>query len=216
MKAGRDDAAILFYAGHGLVDPSLDYYLGTYDTDFAAPSQRAFPYDDIEQLLDGIAPLRKLLLVDACHSGEIDKEDVVMADNQRRQSVSGDIAFRAVGEGGPQPVSVGAAQLNAVLAENFSNLKRGTGATVISSASGLQVAVEGQQWQNGLFSYCLMQGLHDRRCDIDGDGRLSVGELQQYCQQQVALLSGGRQQPTSRTENRQSDFYICNFTETKQ
>jgi len=216
MKAGRDDAAILFYAGHGMVDSSLDYYLGTYDTDFTAPSQRAIPYDDIEQLLDGIAPLRKLLLVDACHSGEIDKDDVIMTDNQRRQSVSGGITFRAVGEGTLRPLSVGADHLNSVLTENFSNLKRGTGATIISSASGLQVAVEGQQWQNGLFSYCLMQGLHDQRCDIDGDGRLSVSELQQYCQRQVALLSGGRQQPTSRTENRQSEFYICNFSETKQ
>ena len=211
-KANRDDAVILFYAGHGLVDASLDYYLGTYDTNFTEPSQHSIPYDDIERLLDGIAPLRKLLLLDACHSGEIYKEDVVMSNNQRRHSVSGDIAFRTVGEGIPKPVNIEVTQLNTILTEHFSNLKRGTGATVISSASGLQVAVEGQQWQNGLFSYCLMQGLQDRQCDANNDGRISVIELKQYCQQQVTHLSGGRQQPTSRTENRLSDFYISNIT----
>ena len=56
-----------------------------------------------------------------------------------------------------------------------------------------------------------MQGLRDKRSDTNGDGKISIGELQQYCQHQVLELSGGKQRPSSRIENRQNNFVIGNY-----
>ncbi|MDO4216421.1 MAG: caspase family protein, partial [Bacteroidales bacterium] len=212
-KAGRNDAAVLFYAGHGLIDQSYDYFLGTYDTDFANPSQHSIPYEDFESLLDGISPLRKLLLLDACHSGEIDKEDVKMAQANNTSLVKQGITFRNAGIHLPQAVSTTAEEIDELLSDNFSKLQRGSGATIISSSSGLQVSREGDRWNNGLFTYCLIQGLNDEKCDEDHDGKISTRELQSYCATQVQQLSNGNQRPSTRRENRLLDFNIGVLTE---
>lgn len=207
--AKRDDTAVLFYAGHGLVDQSFDYYLGTYDTDFHQPSFNSLSYEELEDMLDGISPLRKLLLLDACHSGEIDKEDATIGPG--RTTTDKDIVFRESGANIPESINMSSEQLNSILATHFSNLQRGTGSTIISSASGYQVAMEGDKWKNGLFTYCVMQGLRNRNCDTNQDQKISVSELHRYCQEEVLKLSGGRQQPTSRSENRMEDFVIGRY-----
>jgi len=216
-QAKRDDSVILFYAGHGLVDQDYDYYLASYDTDFLNPSEKALPYEDFEQLLDGIAPLKKLLLLDACYSGEIDKEDMTLATNTNTVQITKPegIVFRATGSNAPKLNQVSAEQINSLISENFSNLQRGTGATVISSASGVEVSMEGAQWRNGLFTYCLLRGLSDKQADTDGDGKLSVAELQTYCQDQVSRMSAGKQRPTSRNENRMQPFWLHNYQPNK-
>lgn len=210
-RAGRNDTAILFYAGHGMVDNLYDYYLATYDTNFSNPSEHSLPYEEFESLLDGILPLKKLLFVDACHSGQIDKEDVMLAQDSSTEKIHKDIVFRSSGGSVSLSNKISAEQLDIVIAESFSNLQRGTGATVISSASGVQLARESDEWKNGLFSYCLINGLSDKKCDANNDGRLSISELQQYCLKQVLELSGGRQRPTSRSFNNLMNFTIGNF-----
>ena len=43
---------------------------------FSNPEENGIPYEEIENLLDGIPARQKILLLDACHSGEVDKEDL--------------------------------------------------------------------------------------------------------------------------------------------
>lgn len=208
MQAKRDDSVILFYAGHGLLDKDYDYYLASYDTDFLNPSPKALPYEDFEMILDGIQPLKKLMLVDACYSGEIDKNDMAMVNTSAQSVAQGSIVFRTTGANVPKIIDASTEQINSLISENFSNLQRGTGATVISSAGGAEVSLEGAQWRNGLFTYCLLKGLSDKQADSDGDGNLSVAELQTYCQNKVTEMSNGVQQPTSRNENRLQPFIL--------
>ena len=166
----RDDTVILFYAGHGMTDQSFDYFLGTYDTDFANPASKSIPYEEFESLLDGIAPLRKLLLLDACHSGEIDKEDAKLIQASNSTLVKQGIIFRSAGVRLQGAALATTEEIEGVLADNFSQLQRGSGTTIISSSSGLQVSREGDQWNNGLFTYCILQGLRDKNCDKNGNG----------------------------------------------
>ena len=222
IRAARDwlsqakvgDLAIVFAAGHGLTDAANDYYFGTFDIDPQNPSARGLPYEDFEALLDGIAPLRKMLLIDTCFSGEIDKDEaVVVAD--ATDSTEGQVKMRAFKtQRGVQVTADDSGAANGATdalkfqQDWFSDLRRGTGAVVISSASGNEYAFEGEQWNNGVFTYALLQGLENGAADTDHDARITVGELQAYVIDQVRKLTAGGQNPTVRRENLDYDFEV--------
>ena len=90
----------------------------------------------------------------------------------------------------------------------FNDLRKGTGATVISSAGGAEFAMESDEWKNGLFTYCLLTGLKNRTADLDGNGTIMLVELQEYVVNKVSALSHGRQIPNSRIKNMELDFPI--------
>ena len=77
LSTNVNDMVIISLSGHGLLDDSLNFYYGTYDVDFANPKVNGLLYQELESLLDSIPARKKLLLVDACHSGEVDKDDVI-------------------------------------------------------------------------------------------------------------------------------------------
>ncbi|MCD6065535.1 MAG: hypothetical protein K0S33_361 [Bacteroidetes bacterium] len=204
--ADRNDEVILFYAGHGVLDKDLDYYLSSGDIDFTNPSAKGIPYEVLENILDSIAPLKKILLIDACHSGEIDKEEVQVTASDKPNS---GITFRNVGTAIAQKDSyLGLENTSELTKTLFTDLRKGTGATVISSAGGKEYAMESGQWKNGLFTYCLLRGLKDNTADLNKDGQIMLSELQQYLTTEVSNLSNGAQQPTSRIENISADFRI--------
>jgi hypothetical protein len=203
-QAGINDEVMIFIAGHGVLDENLDYFFASYDMDFNNPNQRGIAYEDLEGLLDGIKPLKKVLLIDACHSGEIDKEEVeLLATNEVQE---GEIQFRAVGNSvKPKLGMQNTSELTKAL---FTDLRKGTGATVISSAGGGEYAMESGEWKNGLFTYCMLKGIETKAADFNSDGEIWLKELQEYVQTQVSELSGGKQQPTSRIENSVLDYRI--------
>jgi len=203
-QANINDQVMIFIAGHGVLDQNLDYFFATYDMDFTNPSDKGLAYDDLEGILDGIKPLKKTLIIDACHSGEIDKKEVQLAQNETQKE--GDIQFRAVGNTvAPKLGMQNTSELTKLL---FTDLRKGTGATVISSAGGMEFAMESAEWKNGLFTYCLLNGITSNDADLNKDGEIWLSELQQYVGEQVKKLSGGKQQPTSRIENQIVDFRV--------
>lgn len=207
-----DDQVILFVAGHGLLDDSLNYYLATPNTNFSNPSEGGILYEDLENLLDGIPARQKLFLMDACHSGEIDKEEVELIEKQTAKKDN--LFSRSFGKV-PQPKNLGLVNSFELMKQLFVDLRRGTGATVISSASGVEFAWEGKQWKNSVFTYCLLSGLTEnkenstiKKADLNEDGQIMVSELQQYLATEVAKLTKGHQQPTMRVENISNDWQV--------
>lgn len=203
-SATINDVVMVFFAGHGVLDNNLNYYLAGHDMDFSQPEKRGIPYTDIESLVDGIAPLKKLVFIDACHSGELDKSEVILSD-EKSVTEAGDISFRKVGNQLSQLHGISSSELSKSL---FADLRKGTGATVISSASGVEFAMESDQWQNGLFTYCLIRGLTKGFADLDHNKEITVSELQLYVQDEVNRLSNGKQTPTSRMENNALNYRI--------
>lgn len=197
-----DDQVIVFIAGHGVLDENYDYYYGTYDIDFNDPSAKGLEYSEIEEVLDGIKPVRKLLIMDTCHSGEIEQEEV---EEKTDDVVEGDVQFRAVGNGYVEKDEVSPSKM---MKELFSDLRRGTGTTVISSAGGAEFAMESDTWKNGLFTYVLLFGLRNKTADLDHDGKIMLSELQIYVTDRVSQLSHGKQVPTSRIQNISLDYQI--------
>ncbi|MBN2683400.1 MAG: hypothetical protein JXR58_12895 [Bacteroidales bacterium] len=72
----------------------------------------------------------------------------------------------------------------------------------------MEFAMESGEWKNGLFTYCLINGLQSKAADLNKDGKIMLSELQKYVQDEVVKLSGGKQQPTSRIENLEGNFGV--------
>lgn len=207
-----DDQVILFVAGHGVFDNNLDYYFAAPNTDFNNPSNGGILYEDLENLLDGIPARQKLFLIDACHSGEIDKDETKLVEQEMNKSQ--DIIFRSFGKT-PKVKNLGLENSFELMKQLFVDLRRGTGATVISSAAGGEFARESKKWNNSVFTYCLLSGLTEnkenstsKKADLNEDGQIMVSELQQYLAAEVPKLTKGHQQPTMRVENISNDWRV--------
>ncbi len=216
LKQARvNDLVVVFAAGHGMTDSKQNYYFGTWDIDPERPELNGLPYEDFESLLDGIPSLQKLLLIDTCFSGEIDKDEQVVV--AQADSGDGTVKMRAFkAQRGVSVVSSSGGSVSAQANSDvvrfqqdwFADLRRGTGAVVISSASGNEFALEGEQWRNGVFTYALLNGLKNLAADANKDGVVAVGELQGYVIEQVRELTNGGQNPTVRRENLDYDFAV--------
>lgn len=201
-KATINDVVVVFIAGHGILDSKLDYFYGTHDIDFNNPSVGGLRYDQIEAILDGIKPLKKILIMDTCHSGEVEKDEV----EESEEVIEGtDIVFRAVGPGIKEKSGASPTRM---MNELFNDLRRGTGTTVIASAGGAEYAIESDQWKNGLFTYCFIDALKNEKADLNSDGKVMLSEMQSWVRDQVFELSGGVQSPTTRIQNIALDYRL--------
>ena len=207
-QAKVEDEVVVFFAGHGLLDSEFNYYFGTTDIDFANPSHRGLNYEDIETLLEGVAARRKLILIDTCHSGEVDREATSAAP------VNGNAETKFVkSHGFPRAdlavdPRLGLGNSVSLLQELFADLRDGSGAAVISASSGLEYAYEDGDWRNGVFTYSVLAGLRDNLADTDSDGVIRVSELRNYVASKVQALTQGQQTPTSRRENFEYNFRV--------
>ncbi|MBS2021014.1 MAG: caspase family protein [Deltaproteobacteria bacterium] len=195
LATAPEDEVIVFYAGHGLLDEKLDYFLATTDVDYEHPAAKGLPYEELEGLVDGVPALRRLVLVDACHSGEVDKDDATLA--------AANLSDGPVKSRGLKVVArkhLGVKSAADLAAELFADLRRGSGAAVIASASGTEVAFESSEWNNGVFTYALLEGLRA--------GKTHVSELRDYTSARVKELTHGQQTPTARRENLEFDFSV--------
>ena len=201
-----DDHVIVFFSGHGLLDDSLNYYLATSDTDFNLPQNSALPYNELVSILDSIPSRQKLMLIDACHSGEADEEDLFFLEKLNTLPLEeGKLTykgFRIKGKGSP----IGLSNSFELMRELFADIRRFSGAIVISSSGGGQFSLEGEN--NGIFTSALLEALQVDNVPQNKDGILTVNELQSYLIQRVPELSWQQQVPTFREQNIIHDFRI--------
>ncbi|HEY6161658.1 MAG TPA: caspase family protein, partial [Bacteroidia bacterium] len=81
-NAKVDDVVMLYVSSHGLLDEKLDYYIATTDVAFSNPSERGLPYQELENMMEKSPSRNRLVLIDACHSGEVDKEETEIVQNK--------------------------------------------------------------------------------------------------------------------------------------
>lgn len=200
------DIAILFIAGHGVLDENFDYYYGTYDMNFNDPKEKGLEYDKIHGILGRIKAYKKLLIMDTCHSGELDKDEI--EEGPAPEVEDGNIDFRAAGIGVRNKEGFGNENSVGLLQDVFSDTRKGSGATVIASAGGAEYAMESDTWKNGLFTYCFLNGLNSAETDLNKNNLIEVSEIRAFVNKKVNELSGGKQIPSSREENISQDYAI--------
>ncbi len=209
-KAKVDDVVLFFISGHGVFDADYNYYLATYDIDFLNPSLKGIPYQKLELLLGKSKSRNKVLFLDACHSGEIDKDEIESVENISVDE--GEITFRNFGNTTIQSKSnVGLNNSFELQKQLFTDLRLNNGTNVVSASGGNEFAMEGNEWKNGVFTYTFLSGIIQKSADLNQDGIVMLSELQEYVEEGVFKLTNGRQKPTSRVKNLVHDFYLWKY-----
>lgn len=197
-----NDKVIVAYSGHGLLSKEYNYYLSSYTVNFNNPEENGIPYEEIEFLLDGIPARKKLLLIDACHSGEVDKEEMITIQNRKRESpTEGIVMHKGSEEEMVQTKTVGLQNSFELMQTLFVNIGKGTGTTIISAAGGVQFAQERGDLKNGVFTFSLLEAMKQYQT-------ITVSALKKYVGARVEQLTNGLQKPTTRNELKSFDWNV--------
>ena len=208
-----NDRVIISCSSHGLLDDSLNFYLATHDVDFKHPEKRGIPYEVLESLMDSIPARQKLLLLDACNSGENDKTELLKKELKETEKKNDDkelIAYNGKAKAKGLIIQLEEENVNKFrkINELFVNVRNNTGSVIISAAGGQQSALEAiivdrKKIENGAFTYSILE------CMKQNQGKkLNVNTLKQYAEQRVEEITGGKQKPTSRQETMEVDWGV--------
>ncbi|MBD5778618.1 caspase family protein [Pelagicoccus sp. NFK12] len=179
-NAGADSTAIIFYAGHGDVEPdrtqqsqdAIANYLLPYDTSSANLYASALSKEEFQGLVRTVRCKRSVILMDACHSG-------------------------GVATAGSRKMSVGYSK------DMYSSLAEGAGSTVIAAAAPNQLSWEDKSLGHGIFTHHLLEALRGE-ADADGDGRITMTEVFDYLKRKVPesarKLGGAEQTPVFKAD----------------
>jgi len=192
-KTNVNDMVVLAFAGHGTIGNNREFYFCPTDVNFKSPEISGVSYAQIEELLDSIPARKKLLLLDACHSGEIDSSytPIFISDIVSKKDKRG-IDVIEIEE------TTGEKQINFLIESLFSNLNSGTGAFVISASAGSEYAFETEQ-TGGVFTYSFLESFKTHFYSYTPNPFITT--LQQETYQKVIELTKGAQRPTTRAEN---------------
>ena len=214
-----DDTVMMFAAGHGLLDSKYDYYFGTTDIDFNNPSDKGIAFEEFDDILADLPCLKKSLLVDTCHAGELDEEEKTLLASAGSGGAAPlptgqGIAMRSIGTRGMNVKAIegarGASEWYERLQGLFVDLRRGSGSTILTSAAGAEYALESSEQQNGLFTYAVLEALDGKKdADTDKDGSIEMSELGEYVKKRVAELTNNKQTPNTRRVNLEGDFTLA-------
>lgn len=203
-----DDTVVVFVAGHGVFGSGKGdtYYFMPHEADISRITATGVSFELIEDLVTGIAPRKKLLLLDTCESGERDGEDEVVRVTAGRS--------RGLAARGIRPVvftqgDTGRRVPSQVFSQDrfiFNDLSRRSGTIVFSASHGVELSYEDDRLKNGIFTYELLQALSGSQADADRNGSVTTDELRSYVSQAVSTRTEGLQNPTVDRDNLEALF----------
>jgi len=178
-QAKPNDYFVIYIAAHGTITPSRDPrsnttietpYFVLYDTDLRDTTRTAMRMERFQQVVSQIPARKGLVLSDTCHSGGVQ------------------LAGRDAGESSKRA--------NVRYLEEINQVKTGVG--FISAADQLEQSFERDDINQGVFTYCLLQGLSGD-ADTNFDGKVTFNEVSAYLRDEVPRMTENKQHPKSNT-----------------
>jgi len=209
-RSSESDEVILFCAGHGVLDDKLDYYFAGHDFDSDRPAETGIKLDDLVNAVSSAKALRRLILLDTCHAGVVGEKDEILLAQMDTKLPTG---VRAVAQRGmkvQQAADFSASDKQRFIEEMFSLPGTIRGVNIIGASAGAQFALESDQWNNGVFTASVIEGLRDKKADWNQDGRITVSELKNYLGKRVSELTAGAQKPSVVAFEQDQDFDLLN------
>lgn len=146
-KARKIDTVIIFFAGHGDMDSNIYYYL-PYDADITDISSTGVSISDLSSYIQALQANKVALFLDTCKSGGAVKE----------------LARIALSRGYEEK------KLIAGLAKN-------RGIAVFSASNESQSAYEIKDLNHGIFTWCLIDALKNRKNEISINSLITINKL---------------------------------------
>jgi hypothetical protein len=158
-QARNTELAVIFFAGHGMVQTvgrREEGFLLPYDADPDDVVTRGIAMSDLARWIDGMDTRAVVVCLDCCHAGKV------------------------LG----QRDSTGAARNMELRPATLAGMA-GRGRYLIASCDEGQKSFECAELRHGLFTYHMLQGIAGA-ADSDGDGRVGLAELFNYVSREVA------------------------------
>ena len=204
-----DDKVLISFSGHGLLDSSKRFWYATYNLDFEMPNKNGFSMASISAMIENIPARYRLITIDACHSGDVvnginaaSKPVVVNEPIDDNKSVKG--AKLLVLKRGNQSSALLLKSMQIVFTDQLSN----TGINLIAASSGTEYALEGKDWNNGVFTYALINGWSYGARENSSYSKVHYRNLKYYLQNTVPSVTQGRQTPNTVMENGEIDWWL--------
>jgi len=208
-KIKPEDELIVFMAGHGLLDTNLHFHYATYDMDFNNPDEKGFSYQSLMKTMGEMSVAAKLLLLDACHSGDVFSSSGKSENHGDGQS----------GRGG-NVSSVNEAESTESIADVYDILFGANtdeyGVTVIAASSGKDLAIESREISNGAFTAAYIESIltgfrsyYSNSIDptIVSPVLLS-DDLIYFIRKKVIIDTDGQQIPNVRSINKKNKIFL--------
>lgn len=205
-----DDKVLVSFSGHGLLDEDKKFWFATHDINFNEPAQNGFSMNAITGLLEDIPARYRMITLDACHSGDVvagfttpTKTEIIAAVTEEKSTVKGNIVINRKKENNAS-ASLLLKSMQLIFTDQLSN----TGINLIAASSGTEYALEGEKWNNGVFTYALINGWNFAARKESSYDQIHYRDLKQYLQKRVTELTGGQQTPNTVMENGELNWWL--------
>jgi len=177
-KAGKDDSIIIYYSGHGVVEPDpncpdgdgLEKYLAPVDTDREDLYSTGISMEEIKRIFNRIRAERIIFIADTCFSG-----------------ASGGRTFLTT-------------ETKTEISDGFlRRLTEGKGRIILAASGANEVSHEDSNLKHGVFTFFLLKALKGAG-DDNHDGYITVDEAYRYVSEEVPKATRQTQMPIKKGE----------------
>ena len=181
-EATNRDLSVIFLSGHGFLDAKQKFWFLTREADIDRLRTTAISNDDLLDLIDSI-PGKKVLFIDACHSGAA----MTVGYKSARSETTPD--------------------MNKVV-NDFSTA--GSGVVVFAASTGTEIAREDEKWdRHGAFAKALIEAIGEGKASLDPRKPITTDLLDYYIVERVKELTNGKQHPVMHRPDLVPDFPLA-------
>ena len=196
--AKPQDRVVMYCAGHGMLDDSLNYYYAPHGFDVNSIEKTGIAMEALLDILDTTSARTRLLLLDTCHSGSMGEEEEEKLALAMSKLPPGVRAIHHRGMKVKESTNVlNSVQKKRYIEELFATTSVRRGINVLAGATGAEYALESDKLKNGVFTASIIDILKgNTRIDKNSDGWINVAELYYAVAESVSFHTGGTQRPT--------------------